>query len=115
MSDKRPLGALEDAVMEFVWSADGPVTPSVVQQAVAPELAYTTVMTILTRLWQKNLLTRDREGRAYAYAPARSEADHRAGQMQDTMRVAGDRMAVLSSFVDTLGTDELEALRKLLE
>ena len=39
-------------------------------------LAYTTVMTVMTRLWEKGYLLRRREGRAYAYE-ARDEAEIR--------------------------------------
>ncbi len=115
MAPKRAMGALEDLVMEFVWSSAEPVTPADVHQAVAPELAYTTVMTILTRLWQKDLLERERQGRAFCYSPVQSEAAHRAAQMQGTLEVSGDRMAVLSSFVETLGAADAKALKKLLK
>lgn len=54
MGERRAMGALEDEIMMYLWAIDGPATPADVHAAVAPELAYTTVMTILTRLWQKN-------------------------------------------------------------
>ncbi len=41
----------------FLW--DGEMRP-----------AYTTVMTILTRLYQKGLLCRERQGRVFVYSPA---------------------------------------------
>ena len=53
MSSRRPMGALEDHVMEYLWAVDAPATPREVHQAVAPELAYTTVTTVLTRLAAK--------------------------------------------------------------
>ncbi len=114
MAAKRPMGALEEEVMTYLWTTDGPVTPAEVHQAVAPELAYTTVMTILSRLFEKGRLTRGQRGRAYTYEPIRSEAEHRADAMQSTLVDAGDRAAVLSQFVESLDARDAKVLRKLL-
>ena len=100
--------------MEFLWHTEGPVTPAVVHKSVAPELAYTTVMTILSRLYEKGRLTRDRQGRAYTYEPIRTEAEFRADEMQATLIDAGDRAAVLSRFVDSLEPQDAKTLKKLL-
>ena len=108
------MGALEEEVMTYLWTTDGPVTPAEVHQAVAPELAYTTVMTILSRLFEKGRLTRGQRGRAYTYEPIRSEAEHRADAMQSTLVDAGDRAAVLSQFVESLDARDAKVLRKLL-
>ncbi len=114
MSKKRPLGALEDSVMEFLWTSDGAASPAQTHEAVAPELAYTTVMTVLTRLWDKGRLTRHRVGRTYVYSPVLSEAEHHADSMQHSLGEAGDRTAVLNSFVETLSKEDAAALRKIL-
>jgi len=111
---KRPKGGLEEEVMEFLWRTDAPAPPSVVHQAVAPELAYTTVMTILSRLYEKGRLTRELEGRAYTYEPVRTEAEYRANTMQTTLIDAGDRAAVLSRFVESLDAQDASTLKKLL-
>ncbi len=100
--------------MDYLWTTGVSATPAEVHQAVAPELAYTTIMTVLSRLWDKNRLARERRGRAYAYEPVRTEAEHRADRMQTTLVDAGDRAAVLSSFVETLDDDDTKMLRKLL-
>lgn len=114
MAAKRPMGALEEEVMTYLWSTDASVTPAEVHQAVAPELAYTTVMTILSRLYDKGRLSRGQRGRAYTYEPIRSEAEHRAEAMQSTLGDAGDRAAVLSQFVESLDAQDAKVLRKLL-
>ena len=114
MSSRRPMGALEDHVMEYLWAVGAPATPREVHQAVAPELAYTTVTTVLTRLAAKSRVDRARRGRSYVYAPVLSEADHRADAMRTSLGDAADRGAVLSSFVDTLDADDLDTLRLLL-
>lgn len=114
MNAKRAMGALEDEIMAYLWTIDAPTTPGEVHAAIAPDLAYTTVMTVLTRLWDKGILGRQPKGRGYAYSPVRSEADHRAGQMRSTLDASDDRNAVLSSFVQALTPRDLTRLRTLI-
>jgi predicted transcriptional regulator len=64
------LGPLEERLLEALWER-GPAT---VRDLVNPDgachdLAYTTVMTTLDRLFKKNLLSREAEGRAFRYTP----------------------------------------------
>lgn len=112
---KRALGALENEVLAILWSSDGPLTPAEVRERHAGGLAYTTVMTILSRLHQKNLATRQSRGRAYEYSPVDSEVDFGARQLADTLAKVSDRPAVLSSFVDRLSAAEAKALLKALD
>lgn len=115
MGLRRSTGELEASVLQYLWAIDDPVTPSQVHAAVAPDLAYTTVMTVLTRLFKKDLLDRKRVGRAFAYWPVGAEATHRAGQMHEQLESAEDRSAVLSSFIETMSSEEADELRRLLD
>lgn len=115
MADRRPMGALEAQVLEVLWSADDARTPAQVLDALDTELAYTTVMTILTRLWEKGLATRVKQGRAYAYEASVSEADLAAARMSRELERSSDRMATIGRFVDGLDADEAKQLRDLLE
>ena len=114
MVKRRPMGALEAEVSAALWASDRALTPAEVRDAVGGDLAYTTVMTILSRLWQKGRLERERVGRAYAYRPAVDEAEHFAGRMHETLAEAKDREAALSRFVDELTPAEMTLLRGLL-
>lgn len=114
MTKRRSTGQLESAVLEFLWAVGEPSTPGEVHESVAPDLAYTTVMTVLSRLYGKGSVERERRGRAFVYWPSEAEAKHRADQMHDQLAAAGDRHAVLSSFVDTLNRSEAEELRRIL-
>ena len=109
------MGALEDQVMEYLWTVGAPAAPAEVHQAIAPELAYTTLTTVLTRLWEKSRVERSRKGRSYVYAPVRTEAEHRADAMTTTLGAAANRPAVLSNFVEALDTQDLAVLRRLLD
>lgn len=75
----RLLGPLEYAVMRALWDASPAPVPAVLEvvNATRPpdgQLAYTTVMTVLSRLHDKGLLVRERRGRGYEYAARFSEA-----------------------------------------
>lgn len=49
-------------------------------------LAYTTVMTIMSRLHTKGLLERAREGKTYVYRPAFSREEHRERISRELVR-----------------------------
>jgi predicted transcriptional regulator len=72
----EPLGHLEAAVMEVVWTR-APVTAREVcdRMTGAEERAYTTIMTTMDRLHRKGLLVREKDGLAWRYAPALGEAE----------------------------------------
>lgn len=75
---RAPLGDLEMAVMRHVWPCgkEGCFAAEV-QKALDAErpLALTTILTTLDRLKDKGILAREREGKAYRYRAALSEAE----------------------------------------
>jgi len=46
-------------------------------------LAYTTIMTVMTQLWEKKLLTRRKIGRAYVYRPTSDERGYHVSRLQE--------------------------------
>lgn len=113
---RLPRGELESQVLGVLWAADSACTPRDVHDALGSErdLAYTTVMTILVRLWQKGLVNRERAGRAYAYTPVESRDERVASRMRELLAGAGDRSAALAGLVESLPDDELDALRRIV-
>lgn len=113
---KLPTGELEAAVMDVLWDRGGWSTPGEVQETLSEgrPLAYTTVMTILVRLWQKGRLERERDGRAYAYRPHLSREEHAAARMAELLQSTGDRPLALSHFVKDLSPADLAQLRRVL-
>jgi predicted transcriptional regulator len=109
-------------VLEALW---GRSAPSCVRdlQPDFPQVAYTTLMTTLDRLFRKGTLLRTKRGRAFYYRAADSR-DQLLSQLAGsaiTTLLPGDSAAVrpiLSMFVDTVERrdrallDELEALVK---
>ena len=76
------LGPLEERLLGVLWQ-NGSATVRELKDESCRDLAYTTVMTTLDRLFKKNLLSRQSEGRAFRYTPKFSREEiHReaAGQ-----------------------------------
>lgn len=109
-------GELENQVLDVVWEAPGPVTPREVHAALSRTrpLAYTTVMTILVRLWQKEMLERHPAGRAFAYGPRVSREERAATRMREALAAAGDSSLALTHFVKLLPSEQLDGLRSAL-
>ena len=108
------LGELERAVMELLWSADGPVAAATLRDELAGrDVALTTVHTVLTRLEQKGFVVHD-EGRPRRFRARASREDHAAELMHEVLGRSGDRQAVLARFVGGVDADEARLLRELL-
>ena len=120
MAKLTRLGDLERAVMDHLWSAPHPQTVRQVHESLSErrELAYTTVMTVLQRLAKKNLVSQIRDDRAHRYAAVHGRDELVASLMVDALdQVAdtGSRQAALVHFVERVGADEAEALRRALD
>lgn len=78
------LGELERAVMEVLWQTDAALSVRDVHAALADrDLAYTTVMTVLDRLAKKGICSRELEGRAWLYRPARTCVELHVAEVLD--------------------------------
>jgi predicted transcriptional regulator len=116
MTKRLADGQLEAKIMEVLWGEDMWLTPSAVLARVRrrPPLAYTTVMTVLVRLWDKGMLERRREGRAFGYRPVNGRDEWTAQRMHEMLEGAGDRTAALGYFVSEISRSEAKRLRELL-
>ena len=113
------LGPLETRLLELLWTERRPATVGHIRRAL-PELAYTTIMTTLDRLYRKGLLLRDKDGRAFAYAPRYTRAELLSelisGHVADLLGAAEEGAVLLSTLVRAVGRadvallDELDAL-----
>ena len=115
------LGPLEQRVMARLWRS-GPQAVSEVVEALngssERQLAYTTVMTILVRLHEKGLVTRQKDGRHYIYTAAVDESSLAAelGRRELNRLLARYGAASVAGFATELGegdlADRLTALAK---
>lgn len=111
------LGELERSVMDQLWRTAGTQSVREVHAVLGRDrdLAYTTVMTVLDRLAKKGLVERERDGRAYRYAAARSREDLVAEVMHTALTDdPAERTAALVAFVERVTPEEAEAMRAAL-
>ncbi len=111
---RRPAGGLEQDVLAVLATADAAMTPGEVQARLGGDLAYTTVLTALTRLHDKGAVTRQRCGRGYAYRWAADTATLTARRMRHLLDHDGDREGVLARFVAELAPDDGRLLGDLV-
>jgi predicted transcriptional regulator len=108
-------GQLERAVLGVLWSSADPVTAKDILAALAErDLAITTVLTVLERLGRKELVARERDGRAHRYRATVSREDYVADLMLEALGQAPDRDAALTRFLGGVSRDDTEHLRREL-
>ncbi|WP_425576393.1 BlaI/MecI/CopY family transcriptional regulator [Streptomyces glaucosporus] len=111
---RRGQGELETQVLSVLREAPGPVDTAWVRERLGGSLAYTTVITVLTRLLAKGVVERRKEGRSFVWTAAADEARLAALRMRRVLDAESDRQAVLAGFVAELSPDDEQVLRELL-
>src|SRR3989339_1255591 len=105
MSSKTALlGPLEQQIMDVLWTSVEPLKPSDVLRRLAGDHAYTTVMTVLTRLADKKLICRDLQGKAYFYPPCQTKNEFIKNHLSDIFSglVNSYGGLAISQFVESL-------------
>ncbi|MCY1021751.1 BlaI/MecI/CopY family transcriptional regulator [Pyxidicoccus sp. MSG2] len=114
----EPLGTLEAAVMNVVWT-HSPVTAREVCDRMTgrEERAYTTIMTTMDRLHRKGLLEREKDGLAWRYTPALSQPEFEKaladGLAADILQSHGE--TALAAFVDAAADVDESLLDRLAQ
>ena len=72
-------------------------------------------MTVLDRLAGKEMVERERTGRAWSYQPIAGRDAYIAQLMLDALDLAGERDAALVRFARSVTGDEAEVLRAALD
>ena len=101
-------------MLAVLQGAGSPLSPGEVRERIGGPLAYTTVVTILSRLHAKGVLERTKAGRAYLYSPVADEPGLAARRMARVLDGEADREAVLARFVSALSDSDEELLRRML-
>jgi predicted transcriptional regulator len=103
------LGELQTAVMELLWREPG-LTVNDVEERLqrSREIAHTTVLTTLDRMHHKGYLTREKQGKAFVYAPRYTREEFERGMAQEVLGALLSQFTepALSAFVDLVGEDE---------
>jgi len=124
------LGELERSVMDLLWAGGESLSAYDIQAKLAApklaepklnepmksgrELAATTILTVLSRLENKNFVVRERSTRPHRYRAAAAREAHMADLMHEVLGGASDRAAVLERFVGQVSGEEADALRRIL-
>ena len=104
------LGSLEREVLNLVSQTGGGTVRDICNSLSRP-LAYTTVMTTLDRLFKKDLLVRQKDGRCFRYAPRVAEpveASSSSDRMPHTPPIP-----LVSYLLDAVGTYDETLLQEL--
>lgn len=116
--EARARGSLEREVLLCLAAARAPLTAAAVQAEIG-DLAYTTVMTTLSRLHAKGAIERTLQGRAYEYTlvggTKAAQTNMTAHQMLKLLDEESDRASVLTRFVAELKPEDEALLAGLLE
>jgi len=115
------LGELESQIMTWLWShEEGTVRDVQKGLKIEPEPAYTTIMTVMSRLAQKGLLSKTKRGHAFLYRPVMSKTQFQKTMMRTVMGSLVDSFGTpaLSHFVDTVHDalpEKIDELAELIE
>jgi predicted transcriptional regulator len=117
---KQVLGKLEAEVMQALWQKPYQTVLEVEDHLRRKrEIARTTVLTTLDRMFRKGYLTREKQGKAFVYSPRYTREQFEREMAQEVLGalLCGLGEPVLSTFVELVGQDEgqldrLEALIK---
>lgn len=102
------LGELESAVMEVLWTEPEQTVNGVEERLKDNrEIAHTTVLTTLDRLYQKGYLTRQKEAKAFVYSPRYTRQEFERTMAQEVLGalIGHSAETALSTFVDLICND----------
>lgn len=119
----RPIKRLPDAelaVMQAIWECTPPVSRADLEARLLPmhPMALTTLLTLLSRLTDKGLLTTEKIGRSNCYTPTLTQEAYLSSQSRRffTQLCKGNVSTFASALCDSgMSKEELEELRRLLK
>ena len=118
---KQDLGTAELEVLDVLWKEGAATVRQVLNRLheQGRRVAYTTVLTFLTRLEQKGFVTSDKSGLAYVYRPAVSRDEVRQSRLDSLLGQLYDGAAapLVLDLVrsERLSADEVRELQKLID
>jgi predicted transcriptional regulator len=117
MAEVTPFtGELQTQIMSALWRL-GSGTVEQVRSALPPQYrgAYNTTQTVLHRLAERGLLSRQKAGKAIEYRPVMSEAEYLSRSISQTLAAASmdARQAALARLIGGLDKDALADFQRL--
>jgi predicted transcriptional regulator len=117
----RQISSLEQEVMNLVWSQPQSSVKSIVERiSQTKPVAYTTILTIMQRLHEKGMVSRQKGKKAYLYAPKISKETYSKniaqGFLEKFLHSFGEiGIASFAQSIDSLSEDKRKHLLTLLE
>ena len=111
----RERGDLQAEVMATVWRlGEAKVEDVRAAQQARQRSAYTTLQTVMNRLVERGLLTRERDGNAYVYRPQYEEADYLTQTIGERLADASPdaRRTALVNLVGQLEETDLDEIAR---
>ncbi len=110
------LGALESKIMNIIWSLGHTSVRKVVAEIQKEKkIAYTTVMTVMARLFEKKILKRKMgpDG-AYTYWPTQERQDYLISVSRKTIKnlIRSFGAVAVAQFIDVVETSDLKNLEQ---
>ena len=120
MNKIKRLPDSELELMQIIWKLDAPVSRTDIEKNLPEnhQLAATTILTLLTRLAEKDFLKVEKQGKTNLYTPLVTEKDYLAGESRNILNrlYGGSLKAFAMSLVDSgVSKDEIDELRKMLD
>lgn len=118
---RKILGDLETDIMELIWEKEEATVRDIHDRLKkGRDIAYTTVMTVMSRLAEKGLLQKHKEGAAYVYRPFYSKSEFTQSTVRKVIReLLSDFSApAIAGFLDSVNEideEKLDELERLIE
>lgn len=107
------LGELQAEIMSRMWARGEPATVREMLEELerVRPISYTTVMTVMDKLFKKGLLHRELDGRAFRYSPVDTREAYGAKLLREALEASSDRVGTFVRFLEQMPPEDAEALR----
>ncbi|HLR32885.1 MAG TPA: BlaI/MecI/CopY family transcriptional regulator [Fodinibius sp.] len=115
-----PLGETEMEVLHHVWELEEATVRQVRERILETrEVAYTTIMTVMKNLAEKDYLKYRKEGVTYVYSPARKPDSVRSSLIGDLMKKVfkGSPKELVQALVNSndLSKNDLDEIKQMID
>ncbi len=117
MAIKRKRGELESEVLGCLWDRPAGLTSQQILALLGDDsIKITTVLTVLSRLEDKNLVTKAAgPGRGFIFQAVTTREQHTAKALVELVGQIGNPAAVFSHFASGLSAKQLKELKEALD
>ncbi len=116
---KSLTGELEQEVINILWSADKSLKPVEVKGLIKKDLSYSTIKTVLSRLFEKGFLKRKKDGNVFMYSPKITKGQYVSKNLKNVFQsiLGSYGHLAISQFVESIKDDKenRDLLKKYLE